>query len=334
MRNPTINRLGEIFSTQSKETWQRLSYVKDSYKSRGTTGAMRFGEETITDLMNMDFYVQGSTLILFNQTPKHIEATSGTDFELWLGTDRLGWYRFAIQAKKLDQRTDRYPGLTQSNSNGPQADLLKQFANANHAAPLYCLYNYTENADMSKHWQCCNAYPNQNDLSELGCSVTSLSTIKDAIDTHGAKNFHCIHSKPNTLPWRCLVTCPTIYYSLEIMSCETQKKRFAGRSESLQPLSLFDANSCYYRKLPKDFQKDGGRTKETRRSKAGGSLRSIHHDAYFQISDEIEFAEPTDYQEPSGQLRRRSGTPKAIVVLDLESDPQFESSNPYRRQYL
>ena len=333
MRIPTINRLGEIFSTQSKGTWQCLSYVKDSYKNRGTPGAMRFGEETITDLMNMDLYVQGSTLILFKQTPKHIEAISGTDFELWLGTDQLGWYRFAIQAKKLDLRTDRYPSLTQSNSNGSQVALLEHFANANHAAPLYCLYNYTENADESKHWQCCNAYPNRNDLSELGCSVTSSSTIRKAINIHGAKNFHCIHSKPNTLPWRCLVSCPMILRSLENMSDRAKKGRLPDRSGLLQPLSLFDARSCYYRELPGDFQKDGGRTSLIRRSKAGGALRSIHRDAYFEISDEIDHTERNDYQESSGQIRRRSGTPKAIVVLGLEGDPQFAPQSPYRRQY-
>ena len=253
---------------------------------------------------------------------------------MWLGTDRLGWYRFAIQAKKLDLRTDRYPSLTHSNSNGPQVDLLEHFANANHAAPLYCLYNFTENADMSKHWQCCNAYPNRNDLSDLGCSVTSLSTISKAIETHGAKNFHCIHSKPNTLPWRCLVSCPTIYRSLENLSGGTNKSKLSDDAGLLQPLSLFDARSCYYRKLPRDFGKDVGRTIMIRRSRAGGSLRSIHRDAYFEISDEIDHTERNDYQESSGQIRRRSGTPKAIVVLGLEGDPQFAAQSPYRRQYL
>ena len=42
--------LGALFVNQSKEIWQRLGYVRDSYKSRGVLGPVRLGEETITDL--------------------------------------------------------------------------------------------------------------------------------------------------------------------------------------------------------------------------------------------------------------------------------------------
>ena len=116
----SFSELGGLFANQSKDIWERLGYVRDSYKSRGVLGPVRFGEETITDLLMMDLYVQGSTLAHFEQTSKPDEAMWGTDFELWLGSERKGWFRFAIQAKKLDLRTDRYSSLTQGNSNGPQ----------------------------------------------------------------------------------------------------------------------------------------------------------------------------------------------------------------------
>ena len=73
----------------------------------------------------------------------------GTDFELWLGSELLGWFRFAIQAKKLDLRTDKYASLAQRNVNGPQIDLLEQYARRKGAAALYCLYNQTDNAHVS-----------------------------------------------------------------------------------------------------------------------------------------------------------------------------------------
>ena len=97
--------LHTMFSNQSLDIWNRLSYVKDSFKSRGPLGPVRFGEETITDLIMMDLYVRGLTLVHFTQTAKLDEALWGSDFELWLGSERLGWFRFAIQAKKLDLKT-------------------------------------------------------------------------------------------------------------------------------------------------------------------------------------------------------------------------------------
>ena len=97
-----FNGLDELFANQSKDIWQRLGYVRDSFKSRGALGPVRFGEETITDFLMMELYVQGSMLAHFKQTSKPDEAMWGTDFELWIGSEQLGWFRLAIQAKKLD----------------------------------------------------------------------------------------------------------------------------------------------------------------------------------------------------------------------------------------
>ena len=133
----SFSEIGELFSNQSTGLWERLGYVRESIKSRGVLGPVRFGEETITDLLMMDLYVQGSTLALFSQTSKPDESMWGTDFELWLGSGRLGWFRFAIQAKKLDLRNDRYASLTQSNANGLQIDILERYAQRKRAAPLY-----------------------------------------------------------------------------------------------------------------------------------------------------------------------------------------------------
>ena len=188
---PSAN-LGRCFANQSTDLWERLSYVRESYKSRGVLGPVRFGEETITDLLMMDLYVQGSKLAHFKQTSKPDEALWGTDFELWLGSGRLGWFRFAIQAKKLDLKSDRYASLTQANASGPQIDLLEQFARLNRAAPLYCLYNHSEDADEFDHWHCCTG---PTDLRELGCSVTPASNIRTAIGQWKGKNFKSIHRR-------------------------------------------------------------------------------------------------------------------------------------------
>ena len=165
MTTRNFTDLHTVFSNQSRDIWQRLSYVKDSYKTRGPLGPVRFGEETITGLTMMDLYMRGSILVHFTQTAKPDEALWGTDFELWLGSDQLGWFRFAIQAKKLTLTDDRYSSLAQGNSNGDQIDLLEQYARLNCAAPLYCLYNFTEYADGHRHYHCGDG---QYELKELG----------------------------------------------------------------------------------------------------------------------------------------------------------------------
>ena len=47
----TYNRVDVIFSDESRSVSDRLGYVKSSYKIRGALDPIRFGEETITELM-------------------------------------------------------------------------------------------------------------------------------------------------------------------------------------------------------------------------------------------------------------------------------------------
>ncbi len=154
---------------------------------------------------------------------------------------REGMVRFAIQAKKLDLRTDRYSSLTQGNSNGPQIELLEEYARLNRAAPLYCLYNHTDGADEFEHWHCCTE---PVDLKELGCTVTPLSNIGTAIGEWGGKNFDCIHKNKSTLPWKCLVSCPMVWYSLEVMPGSISDGSIFGVSP------LFNPEYCYHETAP------------------------------------------------------------------------------------
>ena len=192
MTQQSLQELGSIFESQSKYTWERLSYAYESLTTRGQLGPVQFGEETITNIFMMDLYVRGSTVAFIEHTSKAKESRSGTDFELWVGSQRLGWFRFAVQAKKLDLKRKRYAGLNHKNSNGRQPELLERYAQDNGACPIYCLYNFTKNVDKCEHWHCCDR---QADMAELGSTVTPLSTIQQAIRTYDAKNFGWIHSR-------------------------------------------------------------------------------------------------------------------------------------------
>ena len=242
----SFSELGTLFANQSTDLWERLGYVRESYKSRGVLGPVRFGEETITDLLMMDLYVQGSRLAHFKQTSKQEESLWGTDFELWLGSGRLGWFRFAIQAKKLDLKSDRYASLTQANANGIQIDVLEQFARLNRAAPLYCLYNHSEDADEFDHWHCCTG---PADLRELGCSVTPSSNIRTAIGQWKGKNFKSIHRRKCTLPWKCL-GCVDISPQPDESGSEMKKAQISGvqllKPGEYPPVMLYFVDEAFH----------------------------------------------------------------------------------------
>ena len=111
----SFSELEDLFSNQSTVLWERLGYVRESIKSRGVLGPVRFGEETITDLLMMDFYLQGSTVALFKQTSKPNESMSGTDFELWLGVGaaRVVSIRNSGQEARPEDRSIPLPHATQ-----------------------------------------------------------------------------------------------------------------------------------------------------------------------------------------------------------------------------
>lgn len=304
-----FDKLGAIFANQSEVTWDRLGYIKETITNRGVLGQVRFGEETITDLMMLDLYLQGSTVALFEQTSRPDESVWGTDFELWLGSDQLGWFRFAIQAKKLDLRTDRYSSLTQGNTHGMQIDLLERYAQRNRAAPLYCLYNYTDRANEVKHWHCCNASPN---LKELGCTVTPLSNIREAVSRWGAKNFQSIHCKRNTLPWRCLVSCPKVWLSLLTMSSEAN----LAQPSELSP--LFEPMSCYHPTMPLLLRRDSGAA-IIRENENGGLLMSIRVDEAQELANDLDRITPPIRGEFSERYRPEARVPKSAAVIQVQT---------------
>lgn len=185
-----------ILESLARDTWERL---------RDSIGLdIRFGEETITDLLLLDLKRQGPGGSRVIQTPKHNEKHTGTDWEWWIGTPRIGWLRFAVQAKKMNLKNYRYDSLSHKVGGTLQIDLLERYATSNDAIPIYCLYNYIPTVRKSKSWQCCKQF----EVEQLACTITPSHVVKKAINTRGTRNFHSLHSNKQTLPWRCLADCP------------------------------------------------------------------------------------------------------------------------------
>ena len=186
----------------AEDTWDRLRDAKAL--------SVRFGEETITDLMMLEIQRQALPSIVVDPTSKRNESLSGTDFELWMGSDQAGWVRLAVQAKKLHLASDNYHGFNHKvgQAKTRQIKLLEAYAQTNDAVPLYCLYNYTVDLSAFLYWHCCQGLQ-AFQPKQLGCTITPSSTIKKTLCQYGGKNFSNIHQAECTLPWRCLA-CPEL----------------------------------------------------------------------------------------------------------------------------
>jgi hypothetical protein len=125
--------LRKVLEGLSVDTWERLRDAK--------TFDVRFGEETITDLLLLDLKRKAFQTTSVIQTSKYEEKNTGTDWEWWLGHSGK-WLRLAIRAKKL-KRNERYDSLGHKVSTKRQIDLLDSYAAANNALPMYCFYNHT-----------------------------------------------------------------------------------------------------------------------------------------------------------------------------------------------
>ena len=214
MVNPLPQTLDTALRSLSNDTWERLRDIKSLSAHPAQFGSVRLGEETITDLLMLDLNRQKLPSVRFIQTSRADEASQGTDFEWWVGAHGRGWFRFAIQAKKLHVQSARYRGLTYASKGKTQITRLEEYAKTNRAKPLYCLYNYSDQVDPSQHWHCCQR-PFQ--IEELGCTITPSRNIQKAIDSQGMKNFGFIHSQPDTVPLRCLISCPKIRQSFPLV---------------------------------------------------------------------------------------------------------------------
>ncbi|MCU4629687.1 hypothetical protein KTJ53_08245 [Acinetobacter variabilis] len=178
-----------LFKKLSKDTWRILSRAYNNH--------LTFGEDAITSII-LDQIIENSnfSIVISDTRPK--ENTCGCDFEMWIG-GKKGWYRYAIQAKKLDIGSQTYKSLhhTIGKLKIPQIDVLETYSKKVNAFPLYCLYNSNLNT------------PSKEDL--YGCSIISISKIKKALVTRGTRSYRAL--RKDMIPWHYLV-------------CDREKEKF------------------------------------------------------------------------------------------------------------
>ena len=181
------------------DTWERLKLSREL--------RTRLGEETLTDLVVLDFVrLMGCRARLFQST-KIQESKRGTDLEIRIHAGGNRAIAFALQAKKLN-RDERYIGFkaTVNSRKSLQLQMLEKYAESVRAVPLYLLYNYVCRDDLGSYWNC-RGCPDE-DVEQLGCTVVPSRIIQRAGCKRGRSNFDWIHKSNLALPWRCLFNCP------------------------------------------------------------------------------------------------------------------------------
>ena len=288
------NTLDALLEKLARDTWENLREAKRL--------KVRFGEETITDLLMLELRRNGLTT--FKQTSLPDEAKYGTDFECWIGRHGVGWLGYAVQAKKLDFRTNTYRALGHGvREHKRQVDILKAYAQASGMTPRYCLYHHSFNADRA-FLQCCSrSFPEE----ELGCTMTSIEAIERALASRGGKDFQSLQHNTGTVPWRCLAVCPRLQNALA-------SRPFPPNDRS----PLLDANSTIFSELPPGVSALYERHRE---------IQSRHPDISFEEGEEEVDFKQMGIGVDSGRMDYWEEDlppliiPKRVYILELPECP-------------
>lgn len=208
--NSISNKVGQAFNvcTNNNQLKEHLNIICDSVWDRIGLGKklnITQGEETITD--NILLYLASKNLsgISILKTPKNVEGVNGTDWEWWIGNEKYGYLRYAVQAKKINNRTNSYNSLRQKVGHGEkspfQYDILGRYASAINAIPIYAFYNHLDSLNAPHAiWHCAKKF----DIKKLGCTITPLKNVLTAARIYGGTSFYTIHGFRETIPLRCL----------------------------------------------------------------------------------------------------------------------------------
>jgi len=196
----------------AQRTWSTLG--------RAQQLRVRFGEETLTDLLVMDMLPHQRTRgFWLSPTTKHAEHWYGADLLVAVRYHTRRWVRFALQAKKL-YPNDNYPMLNGGRKCASQLDKLERFARQLHALPLYLLYNHSNTAKCSEHWHCSQPFA----VGQLGCTLVPSWHIRRMIWHSPPRGFDLAHNVPQSRPWRCAFECPDAEASLIQMAYRTRHR--------------------------------------------------------------------------------------------------------------
>lgn len=200
----------------AEDTWWKVKWSWDH--------KFLLGEETLTQLLVLDFVRFMPDYYKLHQCTKKEESQQGTDLEIRIYDVGTQAAKLAVQAKKLYQANKPYQtgGYYRLDTKAKsQMDILETYSRGARAIPLYLLYNYVDRCDISRYWHCCQC----PDKKQLGCTLVPSRNIRQAFKNYKLKNFDWIHKSRGVLPWHCLFDC-------------TQRRGHQGQTAARRSLSL------------------------------------------------------------------------------------------------
>lgn len=217
----------------SESTWSRLG--------RSWHLHARLGEETLTDLLVLDFLPSASHCeVKIFQTTKPQEVRQGTDLVIFVRRGTKNADIYAVQAKKLSI-VKRYDHLKQraGQTQQWQIDVLERYAKNQRAVPLYLLFNHVDDSYLnSDYWHCCQQ---TMDKKQFGCTLVPSWRIREAISNYGCRTLGYIHSDRAALPWRCAFDCPKnqmAWGQIREKAKESYYEHFSGGDPSSEEANL------------------------------------------------------------------------------------------------
>lgn len=171
-------------------------------------------ETSVSDMMFLYLTQRGLSSIRTYATPHHLEKYIGTDWVWSIGSDKLGWLWFAIQAKKYNTLDKRYVSLSHPVNGREQYEILRDFTNSPswQCIPLYALFNYVDinheinykincKGKKDKNYYLNTTFPNRGyQWSDLGFTITPLSTVENIlVHKNLTNNFFNIHTLVETI---------------------------------------------------------------------------------------------------------------------------------------
>ena len=218
------SRSVQILEELAASTWNQI-------KASESLG-LPYAEETITEVNNLSMRAARIPELLVAPVSKRKEAIFGLDWTWFIGSDKKGWWQYAVQAKRIDS-SRKYPQIRYKVRGRLQSSILREYALDHRAIPLYCLYNFEPSLSHGDCWNCRQPF----DEEQLGCTLLPLDVAVTFSKKGARSTFRQIHSNEAAIPWRCILKCPGLNPADHNYPHPLASKGFfhVRRSESLPP---------------------------------------------------------------------------------------------------
>jgi hypothetical protein len=179
----------KTFQEISKAVYELLEVANPEIRQVNEDGISSIILKKMYKLHNHGIYVKTKSL-------KVNEATTGVDFDLWIGENDKKYVRFVIQAKSFGNNTS--PSQSYNIDYDQCRKLIAHSKQKHEAFPLYFFYQYIKDENLaSKHFSFVEDF--QHEYSSI--TVSSAYSIEKLI-TKGSVTFADIHRNQITKEWK------------------------------------------------------------------------------------------------------------------------------------